>query len=75
MQIGDTLKLSDAVITEVSVLTPATKPAEPFAKVLLVREESPTRPVRATPGPAAGEIIHGGERIVRPGIGQVLAVR
>ena len=35
-----------------------------------------SRPRRVAPsGPTAGEVIHGGERIVRPGIGQVLGVR
>jgi len=60
----------DAFVREVSILSPGIKPAEPLARVLRLA------PVDEPPSPAsAGEIIHGGAKIVRPSIGQVLGVK
>lgn len=49
---------------EVSVLSPTNRPAEPCAKVFERQRSS-----------AGGEVIYGGQRIVRHGIGQLLGVR
>jgi hypothetical protein len=62
--------LADAIITELTVCASLT-PIEPLAEVLSVRQVDPV----ARRNAAEPEVIHGGGRIVRPGIGQVLEVR
>jgi hypothetical protein len=44
--------IRDGLLNEVSVLSPATKPAEPLAKVVLLRERAID--------PAGGEVFYGG---------------
>ena len=68
------------IVLEVSVLGPATKPAEPLAEVLSIRPAEVSTRSQAVVRPdcraAAGEvIIHGEQRIIRRGVGQVLGVR
>jgi hypothetical protein len=66
--------VSSCLLKKISVLTPATAPAEPLARVCLV-EELPA--AAATPGSAAGEVIYHppGAIIRRPGLGRVLGMR
>jgi hypothetical protein len=60
--------LRRGLLTEVSVLSPGCEPAEPLARVLTLH---PTETK-----PRAEEIIlPAGSLVVRPGIGQVLALR
>jgi hypothetical protein len=66
--------IAGGIVTEVSVLSPSVKPAEPCAEVLSLR---PTEsPAAGADRPVAGEVIHHppGTKLVRPGIGQVLRV-
>jgi hypothetical protein len=68
-----------ALVTEVSVLPPTVRPAEPLAEVVLVERTSSSAAGRTSDRrPAAGEIVldHGpaGARVVRHGAGRVLAV-
>jgi hypothetical protein len=62
-----------ALLTEVSVLPPSVRPAEPLAEVLLLKRTSPVRPAS---GAAAGEVIHHppGGVLVRPNIGRVTGI-
>lgn len=65
-------------VTEVSILSPTVRPAEPLARVVLL-EDSVTRSPAAggssfDPGTAAGEIIYGGPTLYRPNIGTVTAI-
>jgi hypothetical protein len=68
----------NAFVTEISLLSPGVKRAEPLAKVVVL-ERTDLPVARATPDrhAAAGEVIHHSRRevLVRPGIGQVLGVR
>jgi hypothetical protein len=69
---GGWLRHNAGLVTEVSVLSPGVKPAEPGAQVVTLNRTSPPPAAPATP-PAT--VLHGGGVIRRPGIGQVLAVR
>jgi hypothetical protein len=57
-------RVTRGLMTEVSVLSPGTEPAEPRAKVLVFAE-------RVAPTVPAGEVFHGGGVLVRRNIGRV----
>ncbi len=62
MEIAGTTMLRNALIMEISILSPSTKPAEPLARVALVRESASTDRL------AVGDtVIYGqpGQRLVR----------
>jgi hypothetical protein len=66
-------------LKEVSILSSAHEPKQPLARVTVLERvaDSPAAE-RTTSRQAVGEVIHhkpGGERLIRPGIGQVLGVR
>ena len=64
MEIAGTTMLRKALIMEISILSPSTKPAEPLARVALVRES----PAAGTDRLAVGDtVIYGkpGQRLVR----------
>lgn len=69
--------VTSAILEEISVLSPGTRPAEPGARVMVLErvDQAPSaRP--SSPGRAAGEVIHPhGQIIRRPNIGRVLGVR
>lgn len=71
-------RFTGGLVTEVSLLPPGVRPAEPRAKVVLLRteEERASSPaaVSTSDRAVAGEVILGGHRIVRHGVGKVLAV-
>jgi hypothetical protein len=54
----DTKVLTKCLLREISVLSPPVAPAEPLARVMLLRE-------RAVPEPAVGEVFYGGQTIRR----------
>jgi hypothetical protein len=64
-RVGDWRRVLRALVSEVSVLSPGIEPAEPRAKVMLLERHEP----------AGGIHVKHGQRIVRHGIGKVLAVR
>jgi hypothetical protein len=73
-----TTVLASALVHEISILTPATEPAEPLACVSWVGEIEPKTPamVPTSDRAVAGEVIYGtGELIRRDHVGQVLGVR
>jgi hypothetical protein len=64
-----------ALVTEVSILSPGTNPAEPLARVMLLRQRSPAAVGATSDAAAVGEVFYGGQMIRRPNIGRVLGVR
>jgi hypothetical protein len=68
-----------AVVTEVTLLPPATRPADPLARVVWVGEfeDSPAARVHFDRTPVAGEVIlhEPGVRVWRHNVGEVLGVR
>lgn len=72
--------VADAVLGELSLLSPDRTPAEPLAEVVTLRRSaaaaiSSDRAAAAGAHREAGEEIHGGpKRIYRPNVGRVLAV-
>ena len=68
---GDTEILTSCVFREVSLLSPARNPAEPLARVCLVKPSVKRHP-QAEP---EGQVFGHGQILRRPNIGQVLAVR
>lgn len=64
----ETTVLTRCIVREISILTPATAPAEPLARVALLRQVEPKPAERES-------VILGGAMIHRPAIGQVLGVR
>jgi hypothetical protein len=62
-----------AIVTEMSILSPGVKPAEPLAKVVLLQRSTATPEPHPSPGDV---VIYGDGTIIRRrGIGQVLGVR
>lgn len=59
------------------MLSPGVKPREPAAQVVTLSraEPSPATMRSEVFASTAGEVIYGGQRIVRHGVGQVLGVR
>jgi hypothetical protein len=67
--------IRDGLVTEVSVLSPGVKPAEPLAQLItFTRQESPPATTRADRPSVAGEVFYGGA-VIRRNVGRVLAVR
>ena len=64
--IGEWSRLLRGLVTEVSILSPSVQPREPRAAVMLLQRAE---------GHQAGEVILGGQRIIRQNVGQVLGVR
>lgn len=60
------MRVTSAIVREVSVLSPGVNPAEPLARVVCLTRE------RAEP---EDEIIYGGPLLVRPGIGRITHVQ
>jgi hypothetical protein len=75
MELAGTRLIRSALIREVSVLTPAVKPAEVFAKVVWVGELETPKPKaspaagRSSDRAVAGEVFHSppGQVLIRPG--------
>jgi hypothetical protein len=67
--------IRDATLNEVSLLSPGVGPAFPRSRVTWIGKPTDSPVARpSSDRAAAGEVILGGERIVRRNIGQVLAV-
>ena len=68
--------IAGALVNEVSILSPGTKPAEPLARVMLVKRSTvPTSSHRAVAADDQGTVFNGGPMLRRPNIGRVTAVR
>jgi hypothetical protein len=73
-EIGDWGRVLRALVTEVSLLSPAAKPAEPLAQVVLV-ERSKDSPAAVDTSSSAGENLSSPGVLIRRNAGQVLGVR
>jgi hypothetical protein len=66
-------------VKEITVVSADSEPLEPDAEVLLLKREEPkpprSGPARRRHAEPGGEVIHGGPKIIRHGIGRVLGVR
>jgi hypothetical protein len=71
--LGATQRILRGLVTEVSVLSPGVEPAEPRAKVVLLRHADRPAPTVAHE-PALAHIDNTG-LLMRPGIGRILGVR
>jgi hypothetical protein len=76
-QVGETTRILRALISEISILSPATRPAKTLARVAWIGSPAaaPSSDRAAVGAAVGGEIIHGGGLLRRPGIGRVLGVR
>lgn len=76
---GELLELrGDLLVTEVSILSPNVKPADPDAGVVLLREmEDPPAVVRQSSSPIAGGVIlpRGGDRILQRPSSMIIGIR
>ena len=66
--LGDAERVLRGLATEVSVLSPGRRPAQPRAQVALFRRSTD----EAAPG---GQVFYGGEMIRRPAIGTIIGIR
>ena len=76
--VGDWERVLRGLVSEVSILSAARRPKEPRAEVTLLYRSKPSPAVRASASSAfAGEVFTGGGQplLIRPGIGQILALR
>jgi len=71
----DAQRVAAAWVTEMRLLSPDRRPREPLARVLWIGKPESPAAVRTSDRAVAGEVILGGQRMVRHGIGTVLGVR